>query len=844
MQRSQVINRMAKNALTMQQQIGKIQSVASKNGKIRLQHEQAIDRILLHQTNIRNRIANLDIRREAIARAESNLEVKRIRILQQELGIESQLEKIELRRAGIMNQVGRIGTTQLRNQQQVDTLRRTAHALETQEIQREMQVRKAESARMRGVSKKVSGRSMQNLMDAELIARRRLTETQMARAELPGQGRILASVGDDLKRNIVQTKGQLGELRIAEQKAELASQALAETVRGLEHQLAGLQARSAAVAGTEVELNKAIELTARDLQIANVEWAKQVKVAEQAAIALGHNIETQKMYNQQLMEFNALSAAQSGEKIATVARTASHIGRVLTATGLIGVAAFGAMAIAAAKFNSQAVNVATQTGNINQSAQAVVNNAAKIQTAVLKTMQTVPASSTDLTDALYNIYSSMQVTFGGGTKLLKLFGDVWVAGGMRGSIQDVSDALITLANNWQISGDNMKGFQKLAASTLATVRFGRLTVDQYTQTMNQLAPAFHGAHQSIEQMNGALAFLSRLLPSTGVTAAGIARMMEQFQRFAANPKAGFENLAKEITGTSGNLKPLNEVLQILINRMPDLAKSGVTLTNFFKTVSGNQGTVQARRALQGFILQFPEYQRVLKATTADQKELERSRKAMQESPGVKWATFMTQMHALALELGASVIPMLLAAIKPIQYIARGFDNLSDAQKRNIGHWAAWIAIGTLAAGVIASIAGGFALFIISMKTLKGAIGGGAGLKALGVEAGFVSARMGILGAALTALTLLFVQNPGLVKRMTDALGGLHTILKVLSALATVWTIQTIINSFLMMGNQAKIARGEIAATRVALLGLNGLTVGVIIAVSILQTPQYKKCLIQ
>jgi TP901 family phage tail tape measure protein len=836
-QRSRQVNQLARNALQQQAQMAKIQSVMSENGKIRIRHEIAISRNLLHQQNIENRISNLEIRRTAIARAGSNLEIQRLRLQRQQLGVESKLAAIEAKRIALNNQLGVIGTRMMRNQLQQQAISERGSrglGLQAQLLERELALRKATSAYMKAVRDPAGGPVGGTAVDTrKRIAELRVAQTKAAMSELAGQQKILQSTMQTLRGTVVENQQAFDRLALAERDLASETRILKERERGLQIQLQNLDARTAAVAATEAELNSQLAITRTELKAVNAAWVEQAAAVRAAEASLAGYIAEEQILNAQLAETNALIAAQGAERMGTLARTVSHVGRVLTATGLIGTAAFAAMGIAAAHFNTQAVNVATQTGNINQSAQAVVANAEKIQHAVLDTMQTIPASSTELNDALYNIYSSMQVTFGGGAKLLKLFGEVWVAGGMRGSIEDVSNALITLANNWEISGDDMQGFQKLSASTLATVRFGRLTVEQYTQTMNQLAPAFHGAHQSIEQMNGSLAFLSRLLPSTGVTAAGIARMMEQLQRFAAAPKGGFENLAKEIQDSSGNLKPLDQVLEILIKRMPQLAKSGVTLTNFFKTVSGNQGTIQARRALQGFILQFPEYRRILKATSGDQNEFKRSLKAMQDSPGVKWATFMSQMHALALELGTAVIPMLLEATRPLKALAHWFNELSDEQKKNYGHWAALVAIGTLVAGVVATVAGGLALFIMSMRTLASVLGKGKGigpeLRIIGQEAGFINTKFALISASLIILIpLLKVFGVDAGKAATNT-HNLRIELKLLEFFLTALSVKWGLTKLGFFASNLRLAASGAALLRLRLLRLGAIgivTVGV------------------
>lgn len=601
-----------------------------------------------------------------------------------------------------------------------------------------------------------------------------------------------------------------GKLRLEHEQA-VARSLLRQT--DLEGKLKNL--RKLGASGTwsrqYAKLNEQLVIEKRQMDLINSRWRQNIALTERESAAMQVLIQQNKILRDVLLQIDAEMAAQKGLRTETMIRATGHVGRVLASVGLIGVAAFGAMGVSAAHFNQEATRAATQTGAIGSNANVVVANATKIQKAVLGIMTVVPANQNDLTDALYNIYSSMNLTFGQGTKLLKLFGQVWVAGGMTGTINEVADALITLGNNWKISASNMAEWDKLAASTLATVRFGRFTIQQYTQTMNQLAPAFHGAHQSIEQMNAAIAFNTKLIPSQRMAAAGLARFIEQLQRFAANPKPGFEQLAKDITTTTGNLKPLNQVIEIILQKMPKLKTSGIALTNFFKTISGAQGTIQARRAAQALFENLGLYQKTLRQTSGDQKEFNRSLAAMQRSAGVRWQQFINDMRVLGLELGMVVLPAMLAIVQPLMNLVKWFNNLDEGTKRTYGQFLAGAAAAALLLGVAASLTAGLVFLFKNLKIAAGAMG------ILEAETGSVVLSAALLTAGMAAAIVVIIKYHKQIESLTGGIVNLKEQIAFLATLFAAFKFVGVLTGLVKVTEAAGAAAGTAAVLRKRLL---------------------------
>jgi hypothetical protein len=268
--------------------------------------------------------------------------------------------------------------------------------------------------------------------------------------------------------------------------------------------------------------------------------------------------------------------------------------------------------------------------------------------------------------------------------------------------------------------------------------------------MNQLAPAFHGASQSIAEMNAAIAFQTKLMPSQRMSAAALARMMEMLQRLALHPQPGFEKMAKEITDFRGNLRPLHDIIGIIIRDMdkmqPGWTGNTTAINNFWKASTGTTGQVQSRRAFQSLIQNFTLYEQTLQQIGIDQKEFARSRDAMMKSGGAQWQQFINDLRVLGLEIGSIVLPAFLRMGKVIQHVVVWFHNLSPETRHAIGMFGLLTAALALVGGTLLSITTGIALFVLNMRVI------GLTMGTVGTEVGTAAQSVAVLGTEAASLS--------------------------------------------------------------------------------------------
>ena len=420
----------------------------------------------------------------------------------------------------------------------------------------------------------------------------------------------------------------------------------------------------------------------------------------------------------EMAAFNKQVARQRWDKLGTGARTARDVGRSLGMIGLVAGAAFGAAAHSAAEFDKQARLVATQTVNIGQGFQAIDRNSKFVMKTVLDQMGKFPASSKDMNDALYEIYSSMNISLGGGAKLLSTFNKAAVAG--QTSLTDVAKAGITVANAFARPGHEAQDMTGMMNRMFAAVHYGRMTFSEFVGTMSQTVPAMKASNQSFDTLAGTMAFITRYgIPNVRMAGTGLARLAEMFSR--RDFVAGVKKFGVNITDSQNRLKPFPVIIDDLVKRFPKLQRGGQFLTNFFKTMTaaggggaGTMGTIQGRRVFQTLVQNAARYQGILHQVVGTQNDFNRAYASVSRSPGVRFDVFTNQLHKLWIELGQAVIPALTGFIGPIQRLVHWFDSLDESTRRSIGKWAVYatgaVALSAAFLMITGSIGGVIAMF--------------------------------------------------------------------------------------------------------------------------------------
>jgi TP901 family phage tail tape measure protein len=421
----------------------------------------------------------------------------------------------------------------------------------------------------------------------------------------------------------------------------------------------------------------------------------------------------------------ALDLELAGAKISRWQGIASGIQSVARSARLMGVIVGASLAFAArraADFQTQLTLAASQARPIGAGPQATLGISNRLQNVVLAQMQKFPAASQDMADSLYQIFSSTNIqNIGKAAQMLQLFNQAAVAGGA--SLKSMTDAGITLLNNF-VGADNE--FKTLGAAFdrfFAAVRYGRMNADQFATSLSYVAGIAKEAGLGFTDVADAMATLTRQTGAKATTrdAQGLARLIQQLS--SPEAIAGLKQLGiNAIDPLTMKLRPLLEIVTE-IKKRADLR--GVNALNFFKQITalggggvGTKGTIQAQRAFAFLINNLAEYQRVSKEVNSDNGELRKSFEALSRSPGIQWQIMMNQLKAFTIVIGRDAIPALVKLLQPLVNLFHWFNNLNESTKKSIANWAVWGSAIAVVGGTITILAGAIAKAALSLKLLQ------------------------------------------------------------------------------------------------------------------------------
>lgn len=824
--RAALANRAAQQNLRIMQtesQFGS-RNVAIRGAQLRVENQIAA---------VHDRAASIEQRRAAIlGRANQILrqeEALRVRIKNldgEALSIETRRLRIEQQLAKTRASIAALQPGGLGRQQALLNQYRAQTSILRNELTRDIQ-----RARLKALRSGADPQRIAFQKRRVTISTRDVEAARRSYAIASGSVKQLDAAIRDLRRS----EGiQINALKELEQETI----ALAEKERLLRGQIVGLQDAWNSLSAREKVVQGAEAQHIRQLNQLQIELQGVTARALEAGQAAQFEREQMRLTNIELANMNRLVAAQRWENFATGARAVSHLGRVMQLFGLVSTAALGYAAKASADFGNQIVLAATQSTTAQRNTvEQVQKNAAVIQNAIQNMLAggNVTANAQEQADAIYEIFSG--VSFAGtqaqqlqqGIKVLKEFNQVAKANYGIVSLNEVTKAGIILMNDFNLSTSQLP---RTLNTLQAAVRFARVNMSEFLSTFNQAVPAAKAAGYSFQDMSAALVFLSRRFPSVSRGATSYARLLD----ILANRKfiTGLKAQGVTITDNAGRLLPLDQVIGRIVKRFPELRKGGTILANFFKQLSGQTGTIQARRAFTFFVQGLEQYRRDIRNVAGDQNELAKSARAVERfSPAANWAELVNQAHALALIIGREAIPAFVQLGRPFVNLLHYFNSLSPSTKRLIAEILTWGSALTLIGGTLLTVVGGMASLILRAVEMRKWLASLRGeTAALAGEAGAISVRLA-LGLGIAAAIPLLIKYHDQVNRIVQAMGGWDRVirligatllalplLRIISRLSTLAISSSAVSTELAaVGGSAEVAAGRAALLRTRLLAL-------------------------
>lgn len=399
------------------------------------------------------------------------------------------------------------------------------------------------------------------------------------------------------------------------------------------------------------------------------------------------------------------------------ARNQQAAGSALVGLG-VGLAATGVAALDwmagtvkdAADFEQQVARVATQTDKVKTSQEEL----GKVVKSVAKDVA-VPIE--ELSNGLYDIFSSMDVSVPQAQTLLEAFAKEAVAGQV--SIQDASRATIGIMNSFHIPVSKVNDVLDVQ---FQLVRKGVGTFQEFSTAIGKATPSATRAGQSVQELAGMMAFMTR----NGMTAAQAGTSAARAFDALANPKVvqRLEAMGVKTRDAKGEFRGMSDIMQDLQKKLSGLTdpQRAEALQKLFL---GAGGTIQARRfydmvlkdrgAAEQFVGLVGDMNNASGAFTGAYDQ-------MAGTAVSKTQLLKNQWELVRIEVGQALMPILSELLKVLSAVLGWWNNLSDGTKKTI----IWIAAGAAALAVILGVLIAVAGAIMMVSGAAAAMGIGLG----------------------------------------------------------------------------------------------------------------------
>jgi TP901 family phage tail tape measure protein len=511
-----------------------------------------------------------------------------------------------------------------------------------------------------------------------------------------------------------------------------------------------------------------------------------------------------------LVEIQSAQAQLRWDKLERGAQLMEHVGRVAAIGGVIGTLGLGGAARTAADFQTQLALAASQARRVGAPATQTLEKSARLQKVVLQQMRQFPATSKEMADSLYEIFSGTNIQrIDQAAGALTLFNKMAVAGGT--DLGTMTQAGISLINNFDKGQYSIQNMTKEANLFFASVRYGRMNAQQFADSFNNIIPIAKEAGLQFKDVADAMAFITRQsgARATSRDATGLARLIDLFSR--KEVQQGLNKYGVAVTDVTGKMRPLLDIITDIQKRIN--LRPGTETNQFFKRISalggagqgskGLAGTQQARRVFAYLINDLDQYRKVSELVNRDTNEFQKSYAALAQTPGVKWQVFINQLKALAITIGTAVIPVFGQLGGYVERAINWFNGLSPATQNTIAKMALFVSIGALVGGTVLMIVGGITSLVLTMRLALRSFG------FLGAEAGFISARFALFLGTAGALLFLLIKYPGILHRMITLVGGLKEAIALLGIAMIGLKFGPMILGMIGIGTAAKRGAGGV-----------------------------------
>lgn len=462
-----------------------------------------------------------------------------------------------------------------------------------------------------------------------------------------------------------------------------------------------------------------------------------------------------------------------GRGLQGLAPRMAHLGRGMTRFLTLPLVGAGAAVVGLAKnFERSMQEIVGLTGT----SQKQVDKWGK---QILELSTKLPQTPQELAEAMYFVASS-GVAASVSMDVLKA--SARAAAGGLGETQTVADAVTSAINAYGEA--NLKAGQATDILVNA-VRLGKAEAASFTPVLGSVLPTASELGVEFHEVAGAIAAMTR----TGDSAATAATKVNAVMSSLIKPT---DQSKEAIKGLDISFDELREGIEkdgffVTMRRLKEATEGDITvLGKLFPNVRALRGVL----SLTG---KQVDKNAIVFEKMADSAGLTNEAfKAVSDTADFKFKQAMASLQSAAIKLGNILIPILVDDIIPaIQKAIKWFDNLTDAQKKNVLKWAAILAVaGPLLrilspmVRLVGSLVGVFARLTGAMAGMAGVSAGGAVVgtfkKIAGLRlpvVGATSAITGGAGAAGMGLTpaLLTIGSAGVLAAIALTVGAILSV---------------------------------------------------------------------
>ncbi len=418
-------------------------------------------------------------------------------------------------------------------------------------------------------------------------------------------------------------------------------------------------------------------------------------------------------------------------KMMAISAGLTTMGVGLAGIGAAGLSFFNDAANAAKDYEQASALTLTQVDQLGVSLE-------DIKTIGKQVALTTKAAFEDMQPALYDIFSSMNVNSREAEILLWHFSRGAVAGQV--DVQTAARSTMAIMNAFKIP---VKDVNKVMDLQFQLVRKGVGTYGEFAGAIGRVIPSAARANQSLETMDGIMAFLTRNGLSVAQAATSAARGMDAF----ANPKTidKLEFIGIKTKDAEGNYRDLVDVFGDLHEKLKPLSnpKRNAIITELLK---GSGGTIQARRLWDMAIKNYGDLRGYVDDMTHSIGAQDDAYNKMYNTAAQRLQDAKNKWEILKTEIGDKVIPIKLKLVEVLIKIVDWFQKLSPHTQDLIIKFALFGSIAAVVVGGLLLIAGAIAGFI-AILMFMGLTFGGAVAAILGFIAAIVLIPAALFGVA-------------------------------------------------------------------------------------------------